>query len=253
MVKLHKKSGEVNHPTIDGDFHDRTTRTWRGAFLNEIREFFNHSTKLKESIGWNNTIRLPKSTIKGLTVEEAIYKRRSLRSFVDQAISLEELSAILFAAGGITGRMFNHSVRTVPSAGLKYPIELYVIVNNVHDLSRGLYRYQCIDHCLEKIDGESCIKKGTSIAFQNNLLKASVVIIMTGVFSRTKSKYRDRAYRFAYIEAGHTSQNIYLQATSIGLGTVCIGEYQDKKANDFLSIDGIEEAVLYIQPVGKIK
>jgi SagB-type dehydrogenase family enzyme len=198
------------------------------------------------------SVRLTPPTFKGVPLEEAIRRRRSERDFSGKAMSIEELSQLLYAASGITGQSDSQPLRSAPSAGALYPIETYVVVNNVEGLSMGLYHYNVPGHTLELLKEGNFKGKITHCALDQEMAgQANVTFILTAIFDRTTWKYDERGYRYAYIEAGHISQNLYLQATSLGLGSVAIGAFYDDSLNKLLDVDGKTEAAIYMHAVGK--
>ncbi|MEW6094927.1 MAG: SagB/ThcOx family dehydrogenase [bacterium] len=196
-------------------------------------------------------IKLPQDfKYRGISVEEAIVKRRSKRNFLPKPISLEELSCLLHYASGITGY---GRLRAAPSAGALYPIEIYPVIHQVKDITPGIYHYSIEDHSLELLEeGDYRHKLSQHCLGQKFVAEAAVAFIMTAVFARTKWKYRNRAYRYVLIEAGHIGENIYLSATSLGLGTCAVGAFFDDQINKELNIDGIKEAAIHITVVGKV-
>lgn len=196
-------------------------------------------------------ITLPPSVRRGMAVEEAILKRRSIREYADKALSLAQLSQLLFAAQGTTGETYGHALRSAPSAGALYPIEVYVAAHAVEGLSRGMYHYLVGAHALELVK-EGDFRRGIESAGlgQEMLAKASVTIVLAAVFERSRAKYGERALRYVYLEAGHISQNIALQAVSMGLGSVCVGAFRDEAVNRLLGLDGKRESAVYLQAVG---
>ena len=198
-------------------------------------------------------ISLPEPDLKGMRLEEAILARRSIRRYSDQSLSLEELSQLLFAAQGITGHHGSFSLRASPSAGALYPIELYVVINNVQDLPSGLYHYLPRHHALLTIKiGDLRSDIGQACLGQDFVGQAGAALVMTAIYSRTTGRYGDRGVRYVHLEAGHISQNIYLQATSLGLGSVAVGAFRDKDLDDLLELSGEEQTAIYVHAVGKI-
>ena len=196
-------------------------------------------------------IKLPKPRLKGLTVEDAIANRRSIRSFRDKEMSLETLSQLLFAAYGVTTHKWGIDLHAAPSAGALYPFEIYIYVRKVKGLRRGIYRYVPHDHELIPIFyGDFDREVIRACLGQDYAAGGNVTFILVAVFSRTTRKYGERGYRYIYMEAGHISQNIYLEATSLGLGTVAIGAFYDDLMNQIVGVDGSTASVIYVQPVG---
>ena len=199
-------------------------------------------------------IKLPPPSYKGIILEETIKKRRSIREYKDEPLNLSELSQILFSAQGITGELYGTYLRTAPSAGALYPIEIYLIVQNATGLEKGIYHYNVREHALEFIkkgDFKNEIFKAG--LFQEMFLSAPLTLIYTAIFKRTTHKYDDRGYRYIYIEAGHIAQNVALQCVSLGLASCVIGAFFDDMVNKLIGVDGKEEASIYIQTIGKPK
>lgn len=91
------------------------------------------------------------------------------------------------------------------------------------------------------------------MGFPKCLSQANVVLILTAVFQRTRWKYQGRTYRYLMLEAGHIGQNVYLVATSMGLGTCAVGAFFDDDLDRPLEVDGTREAVVYLLAVGRMK
>ncbi|WP_456400330.1 SagB/ThcOx family dehydrogenase [Persephonella sp.] len=193
-------------------------------------------------------IKLPEVYLFGrMPVEKALLNRRSHRSYREDPITIDELAQLLWAGNGVTKI---EGFRTAPSAGALYPIVLYVLNIKIKSLDQGVYKYDPIRHLLIEIKkGDYSSQLCLSALNQESILNGSVNIIISADFSKTVSKYGNRGYRYVYMEAGHVSQNIYLQATALGLGTVSIGAFYDNTVKEILNM---EEDPLYIMPVGKI-
>jgi SagB-type dehydrogenase family enzyme len=186
---------------------------------------------------------------RGLSFEEALETRRSVRDYSDRSLSLEALSRLLHAAQGVTERRLGF--RAAPSAGALYPLELYPVVQNVSGLASGIYHYAVQEHALERLEeGDFGGRVTQAGLYQQFLGQANVCFILSAVFQRTRWKYRERAYRYVLLEAGHVGQNLYLAATSMGLGACAVGAFLDNQLNDLLGLDGAAEAVLYLVSVG---
>lgn len=199
----------------------------------------------------NRQVGLPSPSLKGLTVEQAIRERRSIRHYGDRPLSLEELSQLAFAAQGITATSGGRSLRAAPSAGALYPIELYLAVHRVAGLSSGLYHYLPESHALERIRGGDLREELTAGCLGQSFVgEANVVFIMTAVYERTTRRYGSRGERYVHMEAGHISQNLYLQAASLGLGSVAVGAFRDEDLDLLLGLDSSDQACLYLHAVG---
>jgi SagB-type dehydrogenase family enzyme len=165
-------------------------------------------------------IRLPAPEPRPGTLVQAIGIRRSVREYSSTPLALSDLSELLFAGCGVTARASGHALRTTPSAGALYPLDVYLVVMRVQGLQPGIYRYEPQPHALEvKAQGDFSGELVLACLGQDFLFQAAVVFVLAAVFERTCHKYGDRGYRYIYMEAGHVSQNLYLQAAGLGLGT----------------------------------
>lgn len=186
---------------------------------------------------------------------ELLRRRRSVRQFSGLPISKKELSYLLFSSSIFThlGKTFDDSRRSYPSAGARYPLEVYPIILNCKELKKGLYHYNVKENCLELLLEENLSKWLIETTGREKWIeKAAVVFIITGVLDRVRIKYGDRGYRYSLIEAGHLGQNLCLLATEIGLATCPLGGYIDAKVNKLLDINLQKEVALYLMAIGKI-
>jgi SagB-type dehydrogenase family enzyme len=200
-----------------------------------------------------NTVKLPKTfPDQSLSVTEALKRRKSTRFFSSQPLLLNELAFLCWAATGVQRQEKGYDFRTSPSAGALYPIETYVLVNNVEGLSQGLYHYDILGHALEELKlGDYGGVLARAALGQVVLAEAPAVFVWTAIFERSKWKYKQRAYRYVYLDAGHIAGNLALSAASIGLGSCQVGAFFDDEANGIIGVDGTEESVIYLSVVGK--
>lgn len=195
---------------------------------------------------------LPEPRLTGeMSVEAAIEARRSRREYTAGALSQEALSQLLHAASGITAS--SRGFRAAPSAGALYPIETYTVVQDVAGMDPGIYHYAVADHALEQLH-RGDVRSHLVVAGlgQEMLRDVQVSLILSAIFQRTRWRYRERAYRYVLMEAGHIGQNIYLAATALGLGACAIGAFIDQELNHLIGLDGQEEAALYLFSVGRL-
>lgn len=185
----------------------------------------------------------------GLSAEEAIRRRRSVRTYASRPLSQGELSRLLLLTSGETpdGR------RHYPSSGALYPVETYLAVHNVDGLERGLYHYDVQDHRLRLLRRgdlrSTVVRHGLRQEF---LGTCGVVLYLTLVPQRLRFRYGERSYRYGLIELGHLGQNAYLAATSMGLGACAVGAYDDAAIDRLLGVDGVEETSVYLLSVGHV-
>ncbi len=199
----------------------------------------------------NETIELPAPRQDSRTsVEQALQKRRSIRDLSSEAISLAELSQLLWAAQGTTNET---GFRTAPSAGALYPLRLYVVVGNVTDLPKGIYRYRSTGHRLIR-ESEKDKRKALALAAlgQKWVKNNAVLVVFTADESRVTGKYGQRGIRYVQIEVGHAAQNLFLQAQALDLAAVVVGAFSDNYVRKILDLPK-NQRPLYLMPVGKQK
>ena len=196
----------------------------------------------------NTTIKLPQPAIDGnLSVEAALKNRRSIREYQNKALTLKELSQLLWSAQGITGSSSHY--RTTPSAGATNPLKLYLIAGEITGLDAGIYHYDPMNNSLSlEKKGDYRIQLAQAALNQSFIADAPAAIIFTAVFNRTTAKYGQRGIRYVYMEVGHAAQNIYLQSVPLGLGTVVVGAFEDDKIKQIL--EQPDKEPLYIMPMG---
>jgi SagB-type dehydrogenase family enzyme len=183
-----------------------------------------------------------------VSIEQSLLRRRSIRSYTGESLTLQELSQLLWAAQGVTDPK---GFRTAPSAGALYPLELYVVAGDVQDLSPGVYRYEPLEHGLVRtMEGDKRAELADAAVWQNFVGEGAIVIVFTAVYERTTGKYGDRGIRYVHMELGHAAQNLCLQATAMDLGAVTVGAFYDEEVVELLDLPG-DEQPLYIIPVGR--
>ena len=199
-----------------------------------------------------NKIDLPKTgDPSAVSLHDALRARKSVRSFADVPLTTGQLSYLLWASTGIQRRQQGHEFRTAPSAGALYPIETYVVVNNVTGLANGVHHYSIRDHRLEELrTGEFGPALARSALDQGMCAEAPAVFVWTAIPQRMKWKYKQRAYRYIYMDAGHIAENLALAAVALGLGTCQIGAIYDEEANELVGVDGTDETVIYMSVAG---
>jgi SagB-type dehydrogenase family enzyme len=177
-----------------------------------------------------------------MSLEETIARRRSVREFRDEALTPQQIGQLCWAGQGITDRRGGH--RAAPSAGALYPMELLVMTAD------GVSRYRPRDHALEPLlagDQRRAVQR--TALHQEMITQAPVTVIITAVVERAAVKYRDRAERYCFIEAGHIAQNILLQAEALQLAGVPVGAFEDEKMAEALKLPP-GERVVYLLPLG---
>jgi len=205
------------------------------------------------------TVKLPPPVLDGpVSIEKCLAQRRSVREYANTPLTLADMSQLLWAAYGITQPVPNvpqlrGGLRTAPSAGALYPLELYVVAGNVTDLAPGVYRYRPETHDLILVaagDKRQALLEATG--GQASVKSAPASIVYSAVFSRTTGKYGTRGReRYVCTDLGHSAENVYLQCGSMGLGTCAIGAFDDDKLKSVVLMPKAETP-LYIMPFGHL-
>jgi len=184
------------------------------------------------------------------SVEEALLNRRSARDYLDNALTLQELSQLLWAVQGVTAPQ---GMRTAPSAGGLYPLEVYVALGNVEGLNPGIYKYVPSAHSIQRVlDGDVRGELAQASLGQRWVEKAAADIVIAAAYERTTAKYGERGVRYVHMEAGHATQNLCLQATALRLGVVTVGAFDDERVSATLDLPQNQKP-LYVIPVGRIE
>lgn len=198
-------------------------------------------------------IKLPPPLKLKANLERTILSRRSKREFSCKRLTPKELSSLLLFSGGLTYQKnedWDKSLRAYPSAGARYPLEIYLAVNRVESVENGLYHYNVKEHSLELLRKGDFDKMMAKTTDQEWVGKAGVVILISAVLDRTRVKYKDRGYRFILMEAGHLAQNIHLMSEALNLSSCAIGGFIDDELNKLLDLEGTCESVVYLVAVG---
>jgi len=180
-------------------------------------------------------------------------QRRSQREYERENLSLEILSQLLWATQGVTAQEGPYLLRTTPSAGALYPIETYLIIHRISNLTPGIYHLDVPEFCLELLrEGYLGREIAEAALHQQMAASAALVFVWTAVIERSSWKYGERAARYIYLDAGHIGQNLYLAATALNLGCCTIGAFYDDKVNKLIGVNGKDETAIYLATVGKV-
>ena len=194
-----------------------------------------------------------------VSVEEALQNRRSIRAYSDSALTLADISQLLWSAYGINypvegGPAFlRGGLRTAPAAGALYPLEIYLVARRVTDLPAGTYWYNSEKHQLVVMSQEDRWDALTEAALgQPHFATAAAAIVYSAVFERNTSKYGQRGReRYVCMDLGHSAENVYLQAYALKIGTCAIGAFIDIALKRAIGMTR-EEVPLYIMPLGRL-
>ena len=189
-----------------------------------------------------------------MPIGEAITRRESVRDYTTVPLTIEELSALLWATQGVRKVLSpSTALRAVPSAGARHAFETYLTVNRIEGLSSGLYRYLPFDGQLAQLAVDEQIGQKAAVAClgQAFVAAAAATFFWTVIPARMEWRYDLAAHKVIAIDAGHVCQNLYLACTCIGAGSCAIAAYDQDACDRLLGIDGDEEFTVYISSVGK--
>jgi SagB-type dehydrogenase family enzyme len=192
---------------------------------------------------------LPDPRLEGdISVPTALHARRSIRDFRDEALTLEQVSQLLWAAQGVTAA---DGGRTAPSAGALYPLEFSLVAGAVEGLTHGIYRYRPRRHELRRTaEGDRRSALARAALRQDWMKAAPAILVVAAVYSRTTGKYGERGRKYVHMDVGHAAQNVYLQAAALDLGTTFVGAFHDIQVKQTLELPAAEHP-LGLMPVGR--
>jgi SagB-type dehydrogenase family enzyme len=198
-------------------------------------------------------ISLPKPAYKGtVTVEEALRARRTHRSFVSRGLTLKQFSQILWGAYGVTAKEYGYFLKTAPSAGALYPIDIYAVLGGagVETLAPGVYHFRPENHSVRLIkEGDLRVQLARDSVHQMWMAESPLMLVITGEYERSSVKYGRRGKTYTHIEAGHVGQNIFLQAEAIGLKAGIVGAFDNKRIIKTMGLPARHDPLL-LMPVG---
>lgn len=213
---------------------------------------------LEKEIGAGETLidlPAPKAVkVKPVDVSQAINVRASLRTYFPKPLTLTELSYLLWSVQGVKEvTRTPATIRTVPSAGARHPLETYVLANRVEGLKPGLYRFVATRHKLVAVDLSTDVagKVVGACLGQDLVASSAATFIWVAVPYRSYWRYNERGYRYIFLDAGHACENLYLASQAVDGGCCAIGAFDDDAMNALLGLDGDEEFVIYLAAVGK--
>jgi SagB-type dehydrogenase family enzyme len=190
-----------------------------------------------------------------LDLATAIGNRESRRSFTAEPLTLGELSFLLWATQGVRQRLASGTVlRTVPSAGNRHALETYLAALHVKGVEPGFYRYLPLEHqLLHLFHEEQMPRKLTEATLGQAFVgRSAVVFIWTAIPYRMEWRYGLAAHKVIAVDAGHVCQNLYLACEAIGAGTCAVAAYHQQLMDRLVRLDGQDEFVIYLAPVGKL-
>ena len=188
-----------------------------------------------------------------MDLRTAIETRTSVRRYTGEALTLEEISYLLWCTQGVRSSTAKATFRNVPSAGARHAFETYLQINRVADLKPGIYRYAALQHELVEMDCSPGTNEKVTHAChdQDQVLHSAVSFIWVAILERMFWRYVERGYRYLHLDAGHICQNLHLAAESLGCGVCAIAAYDDDELNQVLGLDGEQCFAVYAASLGK--
>lgn len=198
---------------------------------------------------------LPKSDFsQDLSLKEALLQRHSSRNFSAKPLKVQDIGNLLYYSSNIRKYKSTWSAnRFYPSAGSRYPLEIYPIILKSENIDSGVYHYYVKRHSLEALMKNNFRSELRGSFFSSWVNRSGMLMLISAVFPITQVKYGARGYRHIMTEVGHLTQNIYLVATALNLGCCSIGGYLDDKLNKLLDLDSLEESIVGISAIGNNK
>ncbi len=196
------------------------------------------------------------------SLEELIANRRSTRAYLDLPLSSAELSFLLWASQGVRKDAPGRVLRTVPSAGNRHSVETYLALTRpVVDqqgataFAPGRYRYAPLEHALVHLgDADQLGDKVAQAALDQAFVgRAPLIFFWASLPYRTEWRYAEASHKVIAVDLGHICQNLYLAAGAIGCGTCAVAAYDQARANLLFGLDGQDEFIVYLAPVGKAR
>jgi SagB-type dehydrogenase family enzyme len=246
----------------DRDFESLHSDPRWNKLISRLQEKLNRLVEtLPEDHKLLTVIKLPEPVLDGsMSVEKTLATRRSVRQYEDEPLTLKEISQLVWSAYGVTEPIPNGpdflrgGLKTAPSAGALYPLEIYVVAGNVTNLAPGVYKYKPETHeLLQILEGDKRVELFDAALNQTWVKDAPASLVYSAVYERNTGKYGERGReRYVCMDVGHSAENVYLQCVALGLGTCAIGAFLDDNVKLVIRMTK-QEKPLYIMPIGKLR
>ena len=184
----------------------------------------------------------------------AIERRRSVREYSEQPLTLAELSYLLWCSQGVRSVRGEYcTLRTVPSAGARHALETFLVIHRVEGLPAGLYRFLAVNHALVKLrEGPGLADELVAGCWGQGFVgEGAAAFLWAADAARMTWRYKQRGYRYLHLDAGHVCQNLYLAAEAVGCGVCAVAAFDDEAMNHLLGLDGEKQFVIYLAAAGK--
>lgn len=237
-VDYHENSKTTRH-IFTAPRGDAEVKAWMNAL--ERRPFVGHDILTLDEPGRLDT-----------SLGDLLRIRRSSRDLTHVPLTKKALSTLLHATYGITAALDEKlELRTVPSAGAMFPLEIFVALGSGHELGAGLYVWLPHVPGLHPVRGRDSLAEVADCTIEPELVRSATAVILIGaVFERTVYKYGERGYRFVLLEAGHAAQNLALACAALNLRALPYGGIVDREIDELLGFDGVSMSCIYAVVIG---
>jgi len=238
-------------------FHENSKLGQYDAFMTD-EQAAAHISRFNRVLSYDHypSVELPETlTMLELPLSQAIQQRATPTRLERRILPMADLATLLYCAYGLNRDSeesgIQRPLRTTPSAGALYPLEVFLHTRSVEGLAPGLYHYNPHRHELRQLcEGDQTSRIASALTHKQLAVTTSVIFIIGAMFERTIGKYSNRGYRFVLLEAGHLAQNLNLAANGLGLGCVNIGGYFDRMIDALIGFDGLMQSAVYMAGIG---
>jgi SagB-type dehydrogenase family enzyme len=210
-------------------------------------DWLNEPAKVKSYPGMKE-FKLPGPSPVATTIAEVIAGRCPKSSATP---AIKEFATLLHLGYGVTGERGGYAFRAAPSAGALFPAEAYLCCGSSGDLPAGVYYYNALRGSLvETAEGDFLPSIAEALGSER---PAAAYLVLTAIPWRSGWKYRQRAYRYCLLDAGHLAGNLLLIGTATGLAPRLATVFDGEAIGRLLGVDGISElpvALVELEPGG---
>jgi SagB-type dehydrogenase family enzyme len=206
-----------------------------------------------------HAIGLPPPAAVTVALDDALARRRSVRTYSDRALGDGELSSLLHHAARVrrvlVGPLGEEVLRPYPTGGARSELEIYVVANDLEGVPPGAYFYDSRAHDLVHVRDADAGQERLNArlhASTGGLLSRDppVVLILTAVAARTLWKYPRTGLSLVYKDTGCLLQTLYLAATALGLAPCAVNGGGEAENTAWLGIDPLTECQVALFLVG---
>src|SRR5215203_7258051 len=196
--------------------------------------------------------------LNAITSISRIYPQTSENATTDITktnLNTKSLAEILFFSGGITREIkypsSTYYMRAASATGALYPIELYIVCQDLADLKAGVYHFGPADFRLTQIrTGDHRSELAAAAGDNQSIITSPLTIAFTSYAWRNAWKYQARSYRHWFWDSGVIAANLLATTISIDLDARIIMGFVDDEVNRLLALEGEKEASIAMVAIG---